>query len=214
MSRVHVLDGKGLPASVTAIQRQVVLWYGSRGERDEDIPSPWPGAVTMFPQSGGLILEAWNGSTWVLIGIDQAAADDRWINSDGDQMNGRLTMGVNPPNAYKIRWLPPTGTYGFDIGAAGSEHFYVTWLGDPLFPPLDITGKVVAANRSFKAWGSEVLTKANGPRGIIARIQGAIAGSSITTAGIRLFTLAGVAVETGRQYRMTWTVRAGYSTVG
>jgi len=64
MPRVHILDGKGLDGAVRQLQRQSVLWYESKEARDADIPIPWNGATTIYPQGNTLIRETFYQNKW------------------------------------------------------------------------------------------------------------------------------------------------------
>ena len=69
MSRVHVLDGRGLDAAVREVMSQVVLWYPSQTDRDADIKVPWEGATTLYPDSTGTLrLEGWHSGSWRPLG--------------------------------------------------------------------------------------------------------------------------------------------------
>src|SRR5215471_12826054 len=66
MGRVHVLDGKGLTQAVKVVQRQLVLWYTDVPSRDADIPHPWDGCTTAYPDgAGGVAMETWLTNRWV-----------------------------------------------------------------------------------------------------------------------------------------------------
>jgi hypothetical protein len=110
MPRHHVLDGKGLDATLRAVQRQVVLWYPSSSARDADLPRPWDGATVLYPSGSTLVVESWHAGRWWPLGGGGGGApgvtDHGALTGLGDDDHAQYLLAAGDTATGPIRSAP------------------------------------------------------------------------------------------------------------